>query len=289
MAALGSALLWSLSSLLFGHQSGRVPAVTLSAVRLAVAALVLWLVLGVLLLGGEVEGLSVRQVLGLVGSAALGIGLGDTIYIAGIGMAGVARAYPISTAVYPLFTFVLAALLLGEAITLPLLGGSLLIVVGLTLIVSRERADEQARPPGVYRRGVLYVLIGALTWAIVSVWLRSAAEGVNAVTAGALRLPAAWVAVALLAQARREPLWPWRFGRRSTLLMTINGVLGTALGSLLFLVAVQEAGAGRAAILSSTGPLWGLPLAALILHERVTWRVALGTLVSVAGIVLVTG
>ena len=48
-----------------------------------------------------------------------------------------------------------------------------------------------------------------------------------------------------------------------------------------------QSGAATTAVLSSTGPLFALPMAALWLGERVTRRIVLGTVLSIAGIVLV--
>jgi drug/metabolite transporter (DMT)-like permease len=56
---------------------------------------------------------------------------------------------------------------------------------------------------------------------------------------------------------------------------------------MLFVLAVQRAGAAKTAVLSSTAPLFALPLAALLLGERLTGRVILGTLLSIAGVWLV--
>ena len=66
------------------------------------------------------------------------------------------------------------------------------------------------------------------------------------------------------------------------------GVMGAGVGSMLYVLAVQQAGAARTAILSSTAPLFALPMAALLLHERITPRVVAGTLLSIVGIWLVT-
>jgi drug/metabolite transporter (DMT)-like permease len=69
--------------------------------------------------------------------------------------------------------------------------------------------------------------------------------------------------------------------------VALGGILGMGLGGLLYIAAVQDAGAGKAAILSATSPLFALPLAMLFLAERVTPRLMAGTLVSIVGISLV--
>jgi drug/metabolite transporter (DMT)-like permease len=64
-------------------------------------------------------------------------------------------------------------------------------------------------------------------------------------------------------------------------------LLGTGLGALLFVMAIQTAGAGRTAVLTSSSPLMALPFSILWLHERPSGWTLLGTLLTVSGIALV--
>jgi drug/metabolite transporter (DMT)-like permease len=65
------------------------------------------------------------------------------------------------------------------------------------------------------------------------------------------------------------------------------GLAGTAFGSLMYVYAVVTAGAARTAVLSATSPLLALPLSMVFLGERFTRRIGAGTVLCVAGIVLV--
>jgi uncharacterized membrane protein len=76
-------------------------------------------------------------------------------------------------------------------------------------------------------------------------------------------------------------------GRRGLAAVALGGILGMGVGGLLYIAAVQDAGAGKAAILSSTSPMFALPLAMFFLAERVTPRLMAGTLLSIVGIWLV--
>jgi len=70
--------------------------------------------------------------------------------------------------------------------------------------------------------------------------------------------------------------------------MIAGGLVGWALGSLLFVMAIAELGAARAAILTSTSPLFALPMTALLMDERPSRAVLVGTAVTVAGVALVS-
>jgi len=65
------------------------------------------------------------------------------------------------------------------------------------------------------------------------------------------------------------------------------GITGTLFGSLLYVYAVGEAGAARTSILNACAPLMAVPLSVLVLKERFTRLIGLGTLICVAGVVLV--
>jgi drug/metabolite transporter (DMT)-like permease len=62
---------------------------------------------------------------------------------------------------------------------------------------------------------------------------------------------------------------------------------GTLFGSLLYVYAVGEAGAATTSVLNATAPLLALPLSMIFLKEPFTRGIAAGTVVCVAGVVLV--
>jgi drug/metabolite transporter (DMT)-like permease len=290
-AALGSAFLWALTNILLGSQAGRVPTLVISALRGLYGMLFLVAVAAVLMVAGRTSYPTVPRVLALAGSGALGIGIGDTLYIGSLHRVGVSRAFPISMAVFPLLTVGLAVTLLGEDVTPLMVIGTLLTIGGVCLIVSGGSAPAAEAQPAARGRemavGVGLVVVASVLWALASVWLRSASEGVEPVLAQAIRMPAAGVVTAAVALAAGHQLWPRRYGARSLAALLLAGVVGTGIGSLLFLVAVQHAGVAPTAVLSSSAPLFALPMATVLLGERITPRVVAGTALSIAGIWLV--
>src|SRR2546426_10027839 len=76
----------------------------------------------------------------------------------------------------------------------------------------------------------------------------------------------------------RSTLFPY-----TTLFRSVLSVL-TALSSVLFVAGLKYAEVGLATVLSSTAPLFALPIGLLAFGERVTWRAAAGAALSVTGI-----
>ena len=85
---------------------------------------------------------------------------------------------------------------------------------------------------------------------------------------------------------------PWGWGAPSQIARVNRGVLArvalpgaiTAVSSVLFVTGVKLADVAVAAVLSSTAPLFAIPLGLIFLGERLTARAVLGTLVTVAGL-----
>ncbi len=290
-SALLAAALWALSGTLLTSQTSRIDPIPLSALRCLFATAFLAVLLPPLGAIGDLRDISFNTAVSMVGSGVVGMGLGDTLYIASLGMLGVSRAFPISMSSYPLLTFLLAATLLGETVTWVTLLGAVLIIVGVSLLVVEGRAQTTASGAALRRgtpgRGVALVLLAAVFWAIATAWLRAGSGDLSAVAAGSLRIPAAGLFLLLLSWGRMPEIRAVAGGRRTLATVALAGIVGTALGGLLYIYAVQQAGAGRAAILSSTSPLFLFPMAVIFLAEQLTAWVLVGTAISVVGIWLV--
>jgi len=78
--------------------------------------------------------------------------------------------------------------------------------------------------------------------------------------------------------------WDWR----GLPYFIASGVVGTACGRLFRVAAIEKVGAPVAAAISNLAPLIATGLAIVLLHERVTLAILTGTLVIVAGTVLLS-
>ncbi|MGH7754110.1 MAG: DMT family transporter, partial [Gemmatimonadales bacterium] len=125
-------------------------------------------------------------------------------------------------------------------------------------------------------------------WAAASLLLAGKRGDLGAVAAGSIRLPAGAIGLlGFVAVAQRAELAaPFR-DRRHLWGIVLAGLIGTGIGSMMYVYAVVEAGAARTAVLSATAPLMGLPLSVLILKEKLDLNVGIGTLLCVFGIALV--
>ncbi len=304
VAALLAALTWAATSVALTSLSARTPPIVLSGLRLGFGALAMPIVLLASGETGTIAHAPAGTILQVVASGALGYGLGDTLYIAALNRLGMQRTFPVSMALYIGLTVIFGVLLLGEPFTWGLPLGALLIGAGTWLIISPSPPGEPVPPPSPDAGPVTlappvalpppglagYALLASvgITWAAATLWLAAASGGLGAIAAGTVRTPAGAVALLGFALAFQRPALLAPFRRPSHLgAIALAGLVGTTIGSLLYVYAVVTAGAARTAILSSTSPLLALPLSILFLRERLTRRILTGTLLCVAGIVLV--
>ena len=137
--------------------------------------------------------------------------------------------------------------------------------------------------------GALLVLLTALAWAVSVVWIRDASENFDAVSAAFVRLPLATGLLIVAAGFQPETALRRRaLSRRSVAVLTVSGIFAMGLAGIVWIFALQEIGAGPASALFSTSPVFALALGALVLRERVTVWVGVGTALAVVGVVLIS-
>jgi transporter family protein len=153
---------------------------------------------------------------------------------------------------------------------------------------AKQRASTgRVTLPGDRRRGLLLALLVSVIWAAGAVSIKPGADGLHSVVANSVRQPLALLILLAFTLLRGQ----WRELRRvdakSWRIIIVASLMGTGIGSLVFVMAVQLAGAGRSSVLMATSPLLAIPFSMLWLQERPTrWTLA-GTVLTAAGIAMV--
>jgi drug/metabolite transporter (DMT)-like permease len=280
LCALGAALAWSVTSLLARSVIAHYGSVTINAVRCGVAGtlLVICVVLG--------EGpaalvtMSWTTFVLLISSIVIAIAVGDTAFFESTRAIGLARAMTIATT-YPIGAAVLAAALFGEMITVAVALGTLLTLSGVGVVVS---ARTEARPERMWF-GVWTAVLAAVAWAVSTVMMKPPLREIEPLTAQAVRLPLASVLLFLTPWTRGATAALRDSGRGPLLRMGALSLV-TAVSAVLFVASLKYAGVTVGAVLSSTAPLFAIPLGAIFLGERVSLVAVIGALLAVAGIVV---
>jgi drug/metabolite transporter (DMT)-like permease len=197
---------------------------------------------------------------------------------AGIHLVGAAAGTTLRGS-HPLFSTSLAILFLGEPLSVPVWGGTVLIVAGVTLI--SWQSDNRAPS---FRWWHLAYPLGAAVLAGVSHPLRRYTLGLANEPLYIVALP--WLASAtLLPGQKQKPVWD----RRALGPFLLAGTLET-LGILLVIVALSVGHVVVVSPIVATSPLWIVLGTWLFLRdvERLNWRTVAGAIAVVSGTVAIS-
>ncbi len=282
-ASLAAAIIWACSLSLYSRYGRRVPSAGLNLYKNFVA-------LTCLILTGLVMGFHLPDDPMRIGAFALsgliGLALGDTLFFHGIKTIGVQRSSVIQCLAPPLAA-VISFYAFGEALSQwEWLG--LLTTTGAVAWLIALKNQGQTEGGGLDWSGVLAALGAAVCQALAVIILRQSLQGVDVITGTLLRVLPAILVLSVLSFMRSgwEPVRLVFSPVRNGLILSLAAFMGTFLGLLLMSTGAKYAKAGVTSAISSTYPVWILPIAHFLLGERVSWKSVALTLLAVAGIAI---
>ncbi len=280
------ALTWAVGSITMRDLARKLDPITLNAPRTLVGGLAMLALVFATGRQGGYATITPLQLLFMVGSVAVGGGIGDALYVTSLARIGVSRAFPIAS-IYPALTLVLGVLFLHEVVSAGIVAGLVLVMCGVVLIsrISGVMAQPQRQASA---SGVSFALGAAAFWAVSMLMIAPGIQGHDSILVASVRVPALSIALWAITIARGS----WRklgaLSRREWVILLVGGLIGWGLGSTLFVLTVALIGPTQAAILTSTSPMFALPLSALLLRERLHARVLVGTALTICGVILVS-
>jgi drug/metabolite transporter (DMT)-like permease len=282
-ASLAAAMIWACSLSIYSRYGRRVSSAGLNLYKNFVA-------LTCLILTGLVMGFHLPEDGFLIGafvlSGLIGLALGDTLFFHGIKTIGVQRTSVIQCLAPPLAA-IISWLVFGENLgRWEWLG--LLITTGALAWLIAGKNQNPSLTVELNWSGVGAALGAAVCQALAVIILRQSLQGVDVVTGTLLRvLPAILVlSVTSFMRSGWEPMRMVFSPVRNGLILSLGAFMGTYLGLLLMSTGAKYAKAGVTAAISSTYPVWILPIAHFLLGERVSWKSVALTLLAVAGIAI---
>lgn len=216
--------------------------------------------------------------------------IGDFLYMASIEAMGVSFAVAV-TSTFPLITIATSAVWLKESLSLALISGAVIIVLGLNFI--RMGYSERGIGPSL-RKGFFLALTTAFLWGVSDTMIRWTIleTGVDSLTFNLWRslafLPLAWgtwIFKSFGKPAGKSLLETVGFRRGVELVFV--GILSLAIAGIFVNLALADAPASLVIPLTATSPLLSTLLAVLFFCEDVTRGQWTGVFLIVIGSVLV--
>lgn len=290
LAALGAAVSWTISATLYRKALQEAKPISANIVRLTCTIAVLLLFLAAIGRFGVLMSLPTDVVVLACISGIIGLGFGDTLYMSSLKLIGVARAVPI-TCTYPLFNLLWAVFLVGEPVTLPVVLGAVTIVFGIWLLSQEKKANANEVQRKILVKGVTSALATAIVWSVSITMINMAVKETpdldHALAINTVRVAA--IAVSLLASSFiiDRDLGFLKVQRKTLAALIAGGIVALGFGWFFLTYSFIETLESRAVPISSTTPLFSTLAGIVLLHEKVTARNALGSVIIVVGIFLI--
>lgn len=284
-----SAALYAVSVVMYRSQKKGMRTLQISAVRMWISVPVTGLLLLTPLGSGSLF-VSQEVLFFLLVSAITGSTLGDTLYLLSQARIGVSYAFPIAMS-YPILTYLLTYVFLGDDWTLLSFVGAIMAVAGVIVLTNQQSVDEgdAAKRRHIDVIGVSMAVLCVVFYAVGITALElgfNAAADLNPVTANFIRLligSVVLVPIFLFDLKTGKP----RPTKHSIYVASAAGVIGMALSSLLYVAAVKIVGAAMTSVFETSAPLFAVPLAIRFLKEKLTLVGAAAIMTTILGVTLV--
>ncbi|MBW6459798.1 MAG: DMT family transporter [Bacteroidales bacterium] len=287
LAALATAIFWTITALSFEHASKRVGSLAVNMIRLVLA----FFLLGILsfFIRGSFLPLDATPFawfwLGL--SGIVGLVLGDYFLF---------KSYPLITSrvamlvmtLVPPMTALIGWGLLGEKMTPLHLFGMFLTVGGIFLaIFSRPGSGKKIRL-NYSLKGLLFALIGAAGQAGGLVLSKYGMRDYNAFAASHIRIiiAVAGYALIILLLGKGKLIRKALKDAPSMRTIALGSFFGPFLGISFSLLAVKYTHTGIAATIMAIVPILIIPPSVMLFKQKFSWLEIAGAMISVAGVAL---
>jgi drug/metabolite transporter (DMT)-like permease len=282
LVALASAASWALGTVLWRKIGEEISPYSMNLGKGVIGCLYLALVF--LVIG--IEPISMQDFLILGASGILGITLGDTFFFKALMNLGPSLASLMGT-LLPVSVAFSAVIFLSEKPSFLAWAGIFLTVGGVAWVLKqRIPGNEIIKNKPL---GIKYRLLSILCMTAGVIFAKVGISSVSAVEASFIRM--AWgVAGLIIWGIFNQELNNWIAPFKKPLLLKKVSFIVLIIvfgGFWLSLVALKYTDASFANTLGSTSPLFVLPLASIVLKEKISMKAGLGAALAVGGVALI--
>ncbi len=293
IAALITAVFWTVTALAFEAASKRIGSLAVNILRLTAGLIFLtlfnWIYRGLIFPTDA----SAHNWFWLILSGLIGFAFGDLCLFQSFVVIG-ARISMLLMALTPPITALIGWVLLGETLSLKSMLGMALTVTGIALVVLRRQNDPEKN--GILKIfkfnypvwGILLGLGGAIGQGAGLVVSKLGMNGYDPFASAQIRVMAGIAGFAILFTL----IGSWKNVRngfkdpKALLQLSTGAFFGPFLGVSFSLISVQHTSTGIGSTIMAVVPILIIPAAVIFFKEKVTFREILGALLAVGGVAL---
>ncbi len=287
LAALGTAICFMFTAILYESAGKKVGSLAVSFIRLLIAFTLLgifaYFTRGLILpIDADKHTWTWLLISGLVGLL-----LGDLFLLKAYVEIGSRISLLIMSTAPPL-TAIIGFFAMGEKIPLQGILGMLINMAGISLVILSRNPTEKKIEFNRPIKGIVFASIGALGQALGLIFSKIGIGSYNPFAATQIRIIAAFIGFAIIITIRKK--WPEIIegakNKKAMLKVTLGSVFGPFIGVTLSLVAVRYTATGIVSSISSISPILIIPVSIMVLKEEVLPKEILGAFVSIIGVIL---
>jgi drug/metabolite transporter (DMT)-like permease len=288
LAAVATAIMWTLSALAWTFAGKRVGALAVSSIRLLIAG-VLIMTYGYFVRGRWLPSDAPLRTWLLLGISGLtGFVVCDLCLIKAMLLIG-PRLSLLIFSLAPPIAAVISWLAIGDVLALRHWVAMGVTLAGVVWVVLEQPNRDNHPHARLHRgRGVLLAVLAAAAHALGYVLSKEGIGDYDAVAATLIRVLAALLGYGVVITLWRR--WPaLRAAMRDTkaiMVLALGAAVGPFLGVALSMVALRHAPTGVVATIIATMPVLILPFSILVYHEKVSLRATAGAVIAVAGVAM---
>lgn len=292
-AAILTAALWTLNSILFTSAGKKIGAISVNAYRI-IAAVIFLIITHLILFGSIIPSASYNQWIWIGLSGIIGLGIGDFGLFSSFVIIGPRRSLLIMS-LSPLYASIFAYLILNETLSYLTLIGMIVTIIGVILVIieEEEKSYEEKLTKNKKIWGIILALIGAIGQGVGAVFAKKGIylESnliVNPLSATLIRMIIAaifiWICVII---AGKLPELKRAIKDRQGIKSTIAGAfLGPFIGVTFSMIAVTFAEVGVAQTLMSLMPVMIIPVIYILYKQKTNIRGIFGAIIAIIGVTI---
>jgi len=281
-----TAVVWASAVILFKKSGETVHPIALNFFK-NLLAMILLVPTIYLFDGWFFQGFTRNEIIMLLVSGALGIGIADTLFFKSLNLLGAGLSAIVDCLYSPSIIF-LAFLWVGERL-------GILQIIGVVMIISAVLTISRADKSGhIVKRdlllGILWGVLAMFSMAVGIVMIKPLLDRSALLPLTEIRVigGAIILAIVLIFHPQRKQISTPRLDRRSWTYLLTGSFLGAYCALLLWLAGMKYTQASIAAALNQTSAIFIFVFAALFLKEPLTRRRVLGIILGVTGAIIVT-
>lgn len=287
LAALATAICWSLSATFFEISGKKVGSLAVNYIRLITGFILICLFTlftrGYLL---PIDANSKNWIF-LSISGLIGFFIGDLFLFQSYLELG-SRVSMLIMASSPPITALLGFIVFGEKLSFLNMLGMIITLLGIAIVIL-SRADEDNKVKVNYSiKGLSYAFLGALGQAVGLIFSKLGMGSYNPFAATQIRIIAGFIGftVLILYSKKLEDIKKAFKDKKALITITIGSIFGPFVGVGLSLLSLQHTTAGISSTITSITPVTIIPLSIYVFKEKIKVKEIMGAIITVIGVAI---